>query len=72
MLWLVILDCIMLETVRMPVAVARAPERAALKAVLVRVSILVASSPSMVQVSSRRLVQVIMIDRFPSFGTVVL
>ena len=33
---------------------------------------LLGSRPRIVQVSSRRLVQVIMIDRFPSFGTVVL
>ena len=50
----------------MPVAVARAPDSAALKAALVRVSILVASSPRRVQVSSRRFVQLIMIMCFPS------
>ena len=59
-------------TVATPRAVVINPDTAALKTALVRVSILVASRPSMVQVSSRRFVQVIMIDRFPSFGTVVL
>ena len=42
------------------------PDRAALKAVLVSVSTLVASRPRMVQVSIRRFAQVIMIERFPS------
>ena len=59
-------------TVATPRAVVINPDTAALKAVLVRVSILVASSPKRVQVSSRRFVQVIILGCFPSSGAVVL
>ena len=57
--WEAIFDCIMLETVRMPRAVPTRPDRAALKAVLVRVSMLVAISARKVRVSISRFVQVI-------------
>jgi hypothetical protein len=48
----VIFDCFMLETVRMPRAVPIRPERTALKAVLVRMSMFVAISARKVRVSS--------------------
>lgn len=59
-------------TVATPGAVLTKPDTAALKAELVRVSTLVARRPRMVQVSIRRLVQVIMIERFPSSWSTLL
>ena len=63
--WEAILEWCILDTVRTPVAVARAPDKAALKAMLESVSTYLASRPRMVQVSSRRFVKVIMTDCFP-------
>ena len=57
--WEVILDCIMLDTVRILRAVAISPDRAALKAVLVRVRSLVVINARKLAVSSSRFVQVI-------------
>ena len=51
----------MLETVRIPSAVPISPDTAALKAVLVRVRMLVAISARKPAVSSRRFVQVSMV-----------
>ena len=59
--WEVILDCIKLDNVRIPRAVATRPDRAALKAVLVRVRMLVVTRARKVRVIIRRFVQVIMV-----------
>ncbi len=53
--WPASLVCIMLDTVRMPRAVPTRPDRAALKAVLVSVSMLVANSARSVRVIISRL-----------------
>jgi len=68
--WKAILDCIVLDTVRTPRAAPISPDRAALKAVLVRVRMLVASSARKVAVSSRRFFQVIIFSKYLDFWLV--
>jgi hypothetical protein len=60
----------MLETVRTPRAVAISPERAALKAVLVRVRMLVAISARKERVIVSRFVQVIIFNKYLDFWLV--
>ena len=55
--------CIMLDTARIPRAVPIRPDRAALKAVLVRVRMLVVIRAGKLAVSSSRFDQVIIFDR---------
>ena len=62
--WEAILDCIMLETVRTPRAVPIKPDKAALKAVLVRVRMLVAIRARSIRVSNSRFVQVIIFNKY--------
>ena len=68
--WEMSLLCTMLETVRIPRALPIRPDRAALKAVLVRVRMLVASSARKVAVSSRRFFQVIIFSKYLDFWLV--